>query len=239
MTDQSPDQYPMDVARAYTELAALVLNDSLTVTLHRVAELAAEIVPGAHEVSITLIEDGRSRTVAFSGDLAQALDERQYTDGYGPCIDAASTGRVITIEDTADSEAYPEFGRQAHRYGIHQTLSIPLPALQNTTAALNLYASTGAGPLDQATRDIATSFAGYAAVALLNGTRYAAALRHVAQLQQALASRAGIEQAKGILMHQHGCTPDEAFDIMRDFAGRSHRKLRDVAQIIISDNSAS
>jgi GAF domain-containing protein len=227
-----------DVVSAYAELAAIVLNEqSLTAILHRVAELAAEIVPGVDQVSVTLIEDNKSRTVAFSGDLAQALDERQYADGYGPCLDAALSGRIITIEDTAHSAAYPGFGRQAHRYGIQHTLSIPVPALQHNAAALNMYGSLDAGPFNQATHDTATSFAGYAAIALLNGALYAGALREVTHLQKALVSRAGIDQAKGILMRERRCTPEEAFTILREHAGRSGRKLRDVAQIIVNNTA--
>jgi AmiR/NasT family two-component response regulator len=55
------------------------------------------------------------------------------------------------------------------------------------------------------------------------------------QLQEALESRAVIEQAKGILIAERGCDPDEAFDVLRTRSQRENRKLRDVAGGIVLD----
>lgn len=48
-----------------------------------------------------------------------------------------------------------------------------------------------------------------------------------------MASRATIEQAKGILIGATGCTPDDAFDLLRQQSQAENRKLRDVAQEIV------
>jgi GAF domain-containing protein len=225
-----------DVVAAYAELSKIVLNEQpLGVVLRRIAELAAEIVPGADDVSVTLIERDRARSVAFTGALAVALDERQYELGFGPCMAAAATGQLVQIENTAADGTYPEFSRLAHRRGIRQILSVGMPTQQSTTGALNVYGAGTGGPFDQVARDITTAFAGYAAIALLNAALYAGAIDEVAQMHQALASRAGIEQAKGILMRDRRCTADEAFNILREMSARSNRKLRDVARTIIDD----
>ena len=55
-------------------------------------------------------------------------------------------------------------------------------------------------------------------------------IRH---LQQALRSQPVIEQAKGLLMAQHGCTPDEAFAMLMQASQRENRKLRDIAGAMI------
>lgn len=66
----------------------------------------------------------------------------------------------------------------------------------------------------------------------------AAALEvEVAQLRAAMASRAAIEQAKGILMLLTGCTDEVAFDLLSHISGHTHRKLRDVAQAITASAS--
>ena len=225
-----------DAVSAYAELAKIVLNQQpLGAVLRRIAELAAKIIPGANDVSVTLIERNRARSVAFTGPLATALDERQYEDGFGPCMDAAVTGQLIQIEDTTQDEIYPEFSRQARRHGIRHTLSIGMPTQQDTTGALNIYGDGTAGPFDQAARDIAATFAGYAAIALLNAALYAGALDEVSQMHRAIASRASIEQAKGILMRDQHCTADEAFAILRERSSHTNRKLRDIAQSIIDE----
>jgi two-component system, response regulator / RNA-binding antiterminator len=61
----------------------------------------------------------------------------------------------------------------------------------------------------------------------------------IAQLRTALSSRLVIEQAKGIVMMQRRCGPDEAFERMRSSARGSRRPLREVAvQIIATANGA-
>ncbi|MEU8029244.1 ANTAR domain-containing protein [Streptomyces sp. NPDC049099] len=54
----------------------------------------------------------------------------------------------------------------------------------------------------------------------------------IAQLRHAIASRPVIDQARGILMAAHGCTPDGAWDILRETSQRSNTKLRRVAAAV-------
>ena len=61
--------------------------------------------------------------------------------------------------------------------------------------------------------------------------------QEVQQLRQALASQPLIEQAKGMLMAQHGCTADEAFDMLREASMRANRKLRDLAAAIVQSST--
>ena len=51
----------------------------------------------------------------------------------------------------------------------------------------------------------------------------------VAQLRTAMASRAVIEQAKGVLMLLTGCTDQVAFDLLTHISSHTHRKVREVA----------
>jgi hypothetical protein len=60
----------------------------------------------------------------------------------------------------------------------------------------------------------------------------------IAHLHRALQSQPVIEQAKGLLMAQHGCTPDEAFALLTQASQRENRKLRDVARAMIDGSSS-
>jgi GAF domain-containing protein len=232
--DQTLDP-AMAAIPAYTELARIVLGDQpLGAVLSRVAQLAADLVPEVTEASVTVIDHGRARSVAFSGRRAAILDERQYEDGYGPCMDAAVTGEVIVIADTSTDTLYPQFSRAAARAGIRHTLSVGLATMvQGTTGALNLYGTEGL--FGRAAHDVATGFAAYAAVAVSNAAVLAGALDEVEQMRAAMASRAVIEQAKGIIMATRRCSADEAFHVLRDASSRSNRKLRDIAQALVDD----
>jgi hypothetical protein len=59
----------------------------------------------------------------------------------------------------------------------------------------------------------------------------------VVHLRRVLASQPVIEQAKGMLMAQHGCTADEAFDLLREASMRGNRKLKDLAAAMIETSS--
>jgi hypothetical protein len=54
----------------------------------------------------------------------------------------------------------------------------------------------------------------------------------VEQLRAAMASRASIEQAKGILMLLTSCTDQVAFDLLAHISSHTHRKVREVALVI-------
>jgi AmiR/NasT family two-component response regulator len=57
------------------------------------------------------------------------------------------------------------------------------------------------------------------------------------QLGEAMASRAIIDQAIGILMAQHRCTAHTAFGLLRQASQHRNRKLRDLATAIITNIS--
>jgi hypothetical protein len=60
----------------------------------------------------------------------------------------------------------------------------------------------------------------------------------VAQLRQAMASRAVIEQAKGIIMATTRCDPDRAFALLVDQSQAENRKLREIAADLVRDQSS-
>jgi regulator of replication initiation timing len=53
--------------------------------------------------------------------------------------------------------------------------------------------------------------------------------REVDQLREALASRAVIERAKGILMHTHAVSEAQSFELLNELSKKQQRKVRDVA----------
>lgn len=228
----------LDAREAFLELGSLLLGTmALEDVLVHVADLARRTVPGASEVSVTLLTGADARSVGASGRRALALDDVQYAAGTGPCLDAAHTGRTIAIPSTVADETYPHFSAHCAEQGITTTLSVGLPIPQRTIGALNLYGD-GSDLVRHGVR-VAQTFAGYAAVALAN----AALLHHTADLAEhtmhALESRAAIEQAKGMLMGRHHCSADEAFTMLARASQRSNRKLRDIAEAMVADPATS
>jgi GAF domain-containing protein len=226
---------PRDPRDAFAELSKIMLGEQqLSEILGRVAELAKQTIPGAAEVSVTLMQDSKVFTVVFTGPLASHLDERQYEAGFGPCMDAALSGATVTIPDTAADPTYPDFGRAAARQGITHTMSIGLPVARQTIGALNIYGTPG-GAFDETIQELATGFASYAAVAVANAGVYASTATLAANLQRALQSRAVIDQAKGILIGRHGIPADAAFDMLARQSQATNRRVRDIASDLVDE----
>jgi response regulator NasT len=59
----------------------------------------------------------------------------------------------------------------------------------------------------------------------------------VSQLQSALERRAIIERAKGVLMERHGLDERHAFELLRDHARSSSRRVIDVAQSVLDGHA--
>lgn len=54
----------------------------------------------------------------------------------------------------------------------------------------------------------------------------------VEQLRRAIASRPVIDQARGVLMATHACSPDQAWNVLREASQLSNTKLRKVAAVV-------
>jgi GAF domain-containing protein len=228
VTRPSPDVDPL-VQLAFDELGRMSFAEhSLESVLQKVTDLAARVLPGEAVTSVTIVDDGRSSTVAASGPLALELDRVQYAQNSGPCLEAASTGRVVALLDTAADQRWGDFPRTAAERGCRAVLSFPLPPQELITGGLNVYART-AQPLDERTRDLAARFAAYAVVPVSNMYLYTSAVERAEHLRAALDSRAVIDQAKGILMERFKLSADQAFSALAQVSMERNTKVRDVA----------
>ena len=57
------------------------------------------------------------------------------------------------------------------------------------------------------------------------------------QLQQAVATRDVIGQAKGMLMERHGLDADRAFAVLVRYSRDTNTRLRDVAEALVTTRS--
>ncbi|GGQ71579.1 GAF and ANTAR domain-containing protein [Couchioplanes azureus] len=225
---------PIDPLVAFAELGRTKLSETnLDEVLNRVATVAQRALPGAADVSITLVRQHRPYTAACTGDLAKELDERQYEHHRGPCLQAAAENTTISVPDTATDIRWAGWALRAAAAGAGSVLSVGLPLLDDVTGALNIYGRRPAAFDDEAVT-LARSFAGYAAVALANAYAYHSTADLARHLQAAMDSRAVIEQAKGIIMAEQRCTPDEAFSFLTAVSQRTNRKVRDVAAALVA-----
>jgi GAF domain-containing protein len=225
--------HSIDPHTAFAELGRINLGETdLHGVLQTVADLAERAVPGAGEVSVTLIRGMRAHTAVFTGDLAVQLDEWQYDQDTGPCLDAAAAATTLSVPEMSRENRWPRWTARALRAGVNSCLAVGLPIDEAVTGALNLY-GTEPGAFDDDAVVLAETFAKYAAVALANAHLYDATTTLAEHMKTAMASRAVIEQAKGIIMGDQHCSADEAFRILTKLSQDTNRKLRDVAAALV------
>jgi GAF domain-containing protein len=229
------EEFTLEPMQAFAELGRIELaTTDLQEVLSRVSILAKRTIPGAAEVSVSLLQGKEATTAAFTGPLALHLDEKQYEVGHGPCLDAGRGGETLVIDDMESEDRWPDYTPRAVEQGALSSVSVGLPVQQAVTGALNIY---GSRPIafDQEAIQVAETFASYAAVALANAHLYQSTATLATQMQEAMASRAVIEQAKGIVAAQEKCTTEDAFVFISKRSQRTNRKLRDVAAEIVSE----
>jgi GAF domain-containing protein len=233
--DRSHDSRPgsPDVVEALAELVNLmVATPSMSTFLEDLARLAATAVTPPAACGITMAQDHLPLTVASSEPLAAHVDEVQYGADQGPCLQAMRAGETVAVPDMAKENRWGSYPAHALSYGVHSSLSLPLLVNGSSRGALNLYAAT-VHAFGASERQGAEFFAGQASAGLTVITRQAQQVQLSEQLRDALATRAVIDQALGILMAQQRCDHDTAFAILRTSSQHQNRKLHDIATEIV------
>jgi hypothetical protein len=196
-----------------------VRPDGVRGTLGAVVALARQAVPAAAAVSVTVVTDAGALTAASTSAWAETLDQAQYDAAAGPCLDAAIGGEPRSIPDVRLDTRWPAYAAAAIEGGALSSLSVPVPVDDAVVASMNAYATEPhAFTDDDSTRLL--RLAAVAATALATAT------------DPPLRSRAVVDQAKGILMHQHACTAGEALDRLAEIATANGQSLREAAVVL-------
>nr|WP_042192111.1 GAF and ANTAR domain-containing protein [Kibdelosporangium sp. MJ126-NF4]CEL20495.1 GAF domain-containing protein [Kibdelosporangium sp. MJ126-NF4]CTQ97719.1 GAF domain-containing protein [Kibdelosporangium sp. MJ126-NF4] len=217
--------------------AALTAEEPLDVALQRLVEAALKVVGGADAVSVTVLSGTKPYTAASSHDWAITVDDNQYAAGDGPCLEAARVREPVLVAGAEAFERWPRFAADAVRFGVLAYLSTPLslpgPKGTGLIGALNVYGfrQDAFDRLDEALLKLVTTTA---ALTISNAQRYAKMRDLAENMRTAMASRAEIEQAKGVLMAVHGVSSDDAFARLVDQSQHTNTKLVVVARELLS-----
>ena len=198
----------------------------LEARLEQLTRAALDDVPGVDYVGLTMRE-GRSglKTYAPTSTAITELDQLQVTLNEGPCLDAIAVGTstlIEVIDFTGETQRWPQFAPAAVEHGARSLLSFAMAPEGAVPGAINFYSRSQDG-FDTVAKVIAGAFAMQAAIAVYGA-------RQVANLQDALATRDVIGQAKGILMHRHGVDAEKAFAMLVKASQEANMKLVNVAR---------
>jgi GAF domain-containing protein len=223
-----------DASDALENLARMLSDEEpLDSALEHLVEVILKVVTDADAVSVTMNPDKGPRTVAASHEWAMTIDKNQYAVDDGPCLEAARIRQMVLVSGADAFARWPEFAADSAAHGVRAYLSAPLVISEELVGAFNVYGlqEDSFGKLDEALlRLVSTS----ASAVISNARRYLR-MREIAEnLQAAMASRAEIEQAKGVLMAVHGITAAEAFDRLVTKSQHTNTKLAVVARELLA-----
>lgn len=222
-----------EVTGALERLAeVLASEEDLSVHLERMCQQAVRAIGQADMASVSLLRDGEAVTAAATDERAVEIDRAQYSAGEGPCLEAAKTGQVVKVTVAEVEGKWPGFVAASGRAAVASYLSAPLFIDSEYHGSLNLYGEKPHGFVesDAALLELYTTAA---ETALRSARRYLQAREQAEHLRQALASRAVIDQAKGIVMAARSVPAEEAFALLVEQSQKRNIKVRVLAQQLI------
>jgi GAF domain-containing protein len=192
----------------------------------------------------------QSRELAHATeDVAQQLDELQYTIGEGPCFDAYLDDHpqfYPRLNTVRDAPRWPSFAAGATQLGVHALFAFPLPDGQRPMGVLELYrrspgslTDTQHGSASACATAIATQLqANWETVVSLAGSAAGAveAVVTFEALNQApdAFTRTQVHVAAGMVAEQLGISATQGIDRLRAHSYAHGRTLSSVAADIIA-----
>lgn len=207
--------------------------EELEFYLNRLVAVVKAHVTQCDEVGVTVVVDERARTAAYTTALTLEIDAVQYAVGDGPCLDAYRNDRENRVDMAGAKERWPLFAARAQDLGMGALMALPLGSNGEVVGALNLYARDPRA-LDDLDATAVRMAARRCAEAIGAATEIIGARSLAQQMEQAMASRAVIEQAKGVLMGLRGLDESAAFELIRTASQNRNIKVRHLCQRIVS-----
>jgi hypothetical protein len=176
------------------------------------------------------------QTLAVTDETAELLEDLQFTLNEGACMEAASTGRPVLVADlycSAEVARWPVFAAAVlERSAVRAVFALPLQWGAVNLGVLDLYRLQPGMLNDEQLRDVMMT-ADTAALMML-GLRTDPDQDGGGWLDHAVAHRAEIHQATGMVSMQLEVGAAEALARMRAYAFVHNRLLIDVAHDVVT-----
>lgn len=201
-------------------------------SLNQLATAAAQSVGGCTAANVVMWRDREAVLAASSHPDLARLIQVEVDSGRGPDFVALDRpAEPVSCADTLAEERWPEYAAAALLAGVRCSLSFAYQA-DSRAVSLTLF---GARPrsIDPRRAQPAEMLGALGGAVLDAVSVYDGVRRTATQLKDAAASRAVVDQAKGMLMHALGCSADEALEHMRQTSQQRNVRAIDVAKEIV------
>ena len=183
---------------------------------------------------ITVMAGGQAGRLCVSDARMAVLEDLQFTAGEGPCRDAYDTRHPVFAPqfDGPASERWPAFVDLAVSSGLGAVFAFPLAASGAAIGVLTLYQDT-AGTLSRAQHHDSEMIAEVLTTTLWSMQDAAPDGALAAELDEAVAYRAQIHQATGMVSIQLAVPADDALSLIRAYSFSHDMPVDEVATEIV------
>ena len=170
--------------------------------------------------------------MASSDDRGDVADEAEYEADEGPCVDAVRDGVASIVLDLRTETRWPQWAATARKLGFLSAAAVPADTGVGAQLALNLYGRTP-GAFGEVEMRRSFAYVDEAARVLRLCLTLAQQADLAEHLSRAMAARASVERAVGVLMAQRQISADDAYAILRAGSQHDGRELHEVAAVVI------
>lgn len=183
---------------------------------------------------ITMMAGAKAGPLCVSDSRMATLEDMQFTAGEGPCRDAFDSRLPVSVVrlDGDASRRWPAFVDLAVTSGIGAVFAYPLSASGVAIGVLTLYQDE-AGALSDNQHDDSVVVAEVLTETLFTLQAAAPDGTLAAELDEAVAYRAQIHQASGMVSVQLGVSTHDALSVIRAYAFSHNMPIDQVAVAIV------
>ena len=127
------------LVQALADLAHAATADFAPETMLRELCTVAGAAVAVDGAGVMITEEGVNRFVHATADAVAPLERIQELLCTGPCRDAATSRRLVTVADLRTETRWPEFSSLAAELGIGSVAALPMISRGRTWGVLDLY----------------------------------------------------------------------------------------------------
>jgi hypothetical protein len=195
----------------------------LALTLLRMGRRAESIVPECVGLSVALLDQGLTFTLAATNEVVAGLDAVQYVDG-GPCVLGAHENAVldVTPDDPLGEDRWLMYAQASAAAGVRSSLTMPILDTKGTViGTVNLYAATP-GAFVGHHEELAAALHASAAKVVTNADLSFSTRLAAVEAPQRLSEQTEVDVALGIIAESQGVDIATARERLRQAAARAN-----------------
>jgi hypothetical protein len=233
--DETSGFRPVSAAQAFASATAALVDEYDVIGAVSRMVLDCAMLLSAEAVGLVVANDrDELELLAASSHRSRELELYQLQTSKGPCVDAARTGTAVTADslDQVD-EQWPDMVDPMRRLGMNSIHATPLHWRDATFGALNVFRSL-TGPFTREELSITQAFAHTATLAIVHADHDVVG-KLVEHAHRALAGRAVVEQAKGVVAYQRGLDMADAFSVLLQLSQERQQPLSAIAAQVLEE----